>query len=247
MTIKILIADDEVRLANKFSSRLKDAWPEIDEITIVHDGRSALEAIEQNTPDIAFLDIQMPMMTGLEVAKHAADKCHIVFATAYDEHAIEAFEMGAIDYIVKPIEVERLAITVQRLQAKLGNKPVNMQEQLSQVKVSDPVEYLKFIKASSGYNMYLIPVDDIVMFKTDGRYTQVVTNESSPLISFTLKELETQLDPDKFWRVRGSAIVNINKVDKITKKGRDDIKLFIKVLDEPISVSRIYSTRFKKM
>jgi DNA-binding LytR/AlgR family response regulator len=247
MSIKILVADDEVRLAKKFCSRLKEAWPEIDEITVVHDGKSALEVIEKNPPNIAFLDIQMPVMTGLEVARHAQDQCHIVFATAYDEHAIEAFEMGAIDYIVKPIEQDRLALTVARLQTNINKKPVNMQQQLGQIKVTEPVEYLKFIKASSGYNMYLIPVEDVIMFKTDGRYTQVVTQNSAPLISVTLKELETQLDPEKFWRVRGASIVNITKVKKIVKKGRDNIKLFLHDFDDVISVSRIYSNRFKKM
>ena len=243
MSIKILIADDEPRIAKDFARRLQKLWPEITTLDIVHDGMQALDKIENDTPDIAFLDIRMPKMDGVEVALHAQNKCQIVFATAYDQHAIEAFNMGVIDYIVKPVNDERLTVTIKRLKESL-NKPPNIPQ--NALITTTPPSYLKFIKASSGVNMHLIPVEDIIMFSKDGRYTQIITNGRSPLIKLTLKELDTMLDPDMFWRVRSAAIINMANVDKIIAKGRDGIQVYLKDLETPINVSRSYAYKFAK-
>ena len=247
MTLKVLIADDEVRLARKLSERLLKCWPEIDEIIMVHDGKAALEAIEKYDLKVAFLDIKMPEMTGLEVAWHIKEKCHVVFVTAYNEHAIEAFEIGILDYLVKPASLDRIDDAVLRIKGRLSSKPLNMKKNLGKIKHMMPLDYLRYIKASSGATMFLIPVGDVLFFSTEGRYTQVKTKDKSPLTNFTLKELGSMLDPEKFWRVRGAMIVNITKVEKIEIRGRDNTKLYLTGVPEPITVSRVYAGQFKKI
>ncbi len=243
MSINILIAEDEPRIARDLERRLQKLWPEIETVTIVHDGMEALKSIENNPPDIAFLDIRMPKMSGIEVALHIQNKCHIVFATAYDQHAVEAFDLGVIDYIVKPVNDERLATAITRLKEKLTHAPENSGNALI---TTNPPSYLKFIKANSGVNMHLIPMNEIIMFRKDGRYTQVITNTRSPLIKLTLKELDTMLDPDVFWRVRSAAIININALEKIIAQGRDGIQLYLTGMETPINVSRSYAYKFSK-
>ncbi len=244
MSIKIVIADDEPRIADGLARRLRNLWPEIGSITIVHDGAKALAAIEQVKPDIAFLDIRMPKMSGIEVAMHAQKKCHFVFVTAYDQHAIKAFDMGAIDYVVKPVNDARLGVTVERLQERILVPPSPQEDLINTLAVAQ--SFVKFIKASGGTNMYLIPVGEVFLFRKEGRYTQLVTEAHSPLVKYTLKELETMLDPGIFWRVRSAAIININYIEKIIAQGRDGIQVFLKGLDEPIHVSRNYAHKFNQ-
>ncbi len=244
MSIRILIAEDEIRIAKDLARRLQRLWPQVLEIDFAHDGLEALEKIEKNVPDIVFLDIHMPKMSGLEVAMHTQGKCHIVFATAYDRHAIEAFEVGAIDYIVKPADDERLQISITRLQKRIGSMPEHETINSNNLVEASPNTYLKYIKASSGINMYLIPVEEVILFRKEGRYTQIITNSRSPLIKHNVKELEMMLDPDIFWRIRSAVIINIHGVEKVITRGRDNIQIFLKEIDEPINVSRIYAHKF---
>ena len=241
---KIVIAEDELRLQKQLYRRLSEEWPEADVVACVADGKSAFEAIQHHQPDVAFLDIKMPELSGLDVAQLIEDACHIVFVTAYDEHAVAAFETGALDYVVKPITADRLRITVKRLKERLGSQPVNYAE-LLQAEAEKP--HLSWIKASAGQSVYLIDVNDIKMFCADGKYTQVITDERQPLINLTLRDLESKLDPNQFWRVHRSTIVNVKQIAKVNACGRDNVTLEMAGVDDPVSVSRAHSSLFRKM
>ncbi|HEX4334257.1 MAG TPA: response regulator, partial [Usitatibacter sp.] len=172
-----IVAEDEDILRAQLQGKLAKLWPELEMIASVGDGASALEALEDRVPDFMFLDIQMPEMTGVEVARHVGGRCHVVFVTAYDQYAIQAFETGAVDYILKPATDERLAVTVERLKAKLATPPQDLNAVLAQIgaQLSAGRPRLQWIKATVGQNLRLIPVADVLFFQSDEKYTRVVT------------------------------------------------------------------------
>jgi DNA-binding LytR/AlgR family response regulator len=196
-----------------------------------------------------FLDIQMPEMTGVEVARHVGGRSHVVFVTAYDQYAIQAFETGAADYILKPATDERLALTIERLKAKLATPPANLNGVLAKLaeQLGGQRERLQWIKATIGQNLRLIPVADVLYFQSDEKYTRVVTAETEALIKTPIRELMDGLDADVFWQIHRSTLVNVNAIAGVTRDFRGQAHVKIKGKDESLVVSRIYSHLFKQM
>jgi DNA-binding LytR/AlgR family response regulator len=246
-----IVAEDEPILRRQLEAKLAKIWPELEIIASVEDGAAALEALEDRVPDFMFLDIRMPEMTGVEVARHVGNRAHVVFVTAYDQYAIQAFEAGAVDYILKPCTDERLAVTVDRLKAKLASPPPDLKavvaQLAAQLRPGAQKERLQWIKASFGQNLRLIPVAEVLFFQSDEKYTRVVTAESEALIKTPIRELLDGLDPDTFWQVHRSAIVNVNAIAGVTRDFRGQAHIRIKGKDETLTVSRIYSHLFKQM
>jgi len=245
-----IVAEDEPILRTQLEGKLKKLWPELEIIASVEDGAAALEALEERAPDFMFLDIQMPEMTGIEVARHVAGRCHVVFVTAYDQYAIQAFETGAVDYLLKPATDERLAVTIERLKAKLETPPVDLSAVLAQIgeKIAGVKrEKLQWIKATIGQNLRLIPVAEVLFFQSDEKYTRVVTAEGEALIKTPIREIVDGLDPEVFWQIHRSTVVNVNAIAAVTRDFRGQAHVKIKGKDESLVVSRIYSHLFKQM
>jgi len=244
-----IVAEDEPILRAQLEGKLAKLWPELEIIASVEDGAAALEALEDRAPDFMFLDIQMPEMTGVEVAKHVGGRSHVVFVTAYDQYAIQAFETGAADYILKPATDERLAVTIERLKAKLASPPVDLSSVLTRLteQMSGRKERLQWIKATQGQNLRLIPVGEVLFFQSDEKYTRVVTAESESLIKTPIRELLDGLDPGVFWQIHRSTVVNASAIAGVTRDFRGQAHVKIKGKDETLVVSRIYSHLFKQM
>jgi DNA-binding LytR/AlgR family response regulator len=254
-----VIAEDEPILLAQLKAKLSRQWPDLNVIAAVGDGEAALEAINEHQPDLAFLDIQMPEMTGIEVARHLVQhgrgsRTHIVFVTAYDQYAVEAFEAGAIDYVLKPYSDERLDATVQRMKNRLAMQPAAppqnldaLLERIAQKLMPGHAGRLTWIKATIGSNLRLIPVEDVLFFQSDEKYTCVATAESEALIKTPIKELLEGLDPDKFWQIHRSAIVNVKAIEAVTRDFRGQAQVKVKGRKEILTVSRPFSHLFKQM
>jgi DNA-binding LytR/AlgR family response regulator len=244
-----ILAEDEPILRAQLETKLRKLWPELDIIASVEDGAAALEALEDRTPDFMFLDIQMPEMNGVEVARHVNGRCHVVFVTAYDQYAIQAFEAGAVDYLLKPATDERLGTTIERLKARLGGSPPDLKSVLSQITehMQGKRERLQWIKATVGQNLKLIPVADVLFFQSDEKYTRVVLADGEALIKTPIRELLDGLDPEVFWQIHRSTVVNANAIAAVTRDFRGQAHVKIKGKDETLVVSRIYSHLFKQM
>ena len=256
-----VIAEDEPILLAQLKAKLARQWPDLNVVAAVGDGEAALEAITEQQPDLAFLDIQMPEMTGIEVARHLAQhsrrsplRTHIVFVTAYDKYAVEAFEAGAIDYVLKPYSDERLGATVQRMKNRLAMQPAApaqnldaLLERIAQKLIPGNTERLTWIKATIGSNLRLIPVEDVLFFQSDEKYTCVATAELEALIKTPIKELLEGLDPDKFWQIHRSTIVNVKAIDAVTRDFRGQAQVKGKGRKEILTVSRPFSHLFKQM
>jgi DNA-binding LytR/AlgR family response regulator len=210
-----------------------------------------LEALEDRVPDLMFLDIRMPEMTGVEVARHVGNRCHVVFVTAYDEYAVQAFETGAVDYVLKPATDERLATTIARLKARLASPapPQDLKAILAQISehVGGRKERLQWIKATIGQNLRLIPVAEVLFFQSDEKYTRVVTADAEALIKTPIRELLDGLDPEAFWQIHRSTIVNAAAIAAVTRDFRGQAHVKIRGKDDSLVVSRIYSHLFKQM
>lgn len=255
--ITAIIAEDEPILRAQLKSKLGKLWPELKIVADVGDGEAALEAIGEHQPQLAFLDIQMPEMTGVEVARslmaNAALRCHVVFVTAFDQYAIEAFETGAIDYVLKPYSDERLKAAVDRLKERLSIVPApppqNLEALLAHlaVKLNPPNEKLKWIKASIGSNLRLIPIEDVLFFQSDEKYTLVATKEFDALIKTPIKEILDGIDVEKFWQIHRSTIVNAASIEAVTRDFRGQATVKVKGRKENLTVSRPFSHLFKQM
>ena len=251
--VRAIIADDEAPLRRYLRSRLAEVWPELDVCGEAENGRQALDMIESLRPDIAFLDIKMPGLSGIEVAKESGGACRVVFITAYDRYAVEAFEHEAMDYLLKPVTRERLEKTVRRLHKKLSgtdDPSGSRQEVLDRVLdvfQARTEKSLQWIKAQHGDGIRLIHVDDVYYFQADDKYTRVVTHTGESLIRKPIKELADELDPDRFWRVHRGTIVNVSRIAKTSRSltGRYSIKL--KDRPEILMVSRSYAHLFRQM
>jgi DNA-binding LytR/AlgR family response regulator len=248
MNATAIVAEDEATLRHQLVEQLGQLWPELSIVAEAADGVQALRLLDEHRPDILFLDIQMPGATGLEVARQASGKSRVVFVTAYDEHAVAAFEHGAIDYVLKPISAARLFTTVSRLKERLGSPPARLDSVLGQLGASvAPRSYLRWINASVGQNLRLITVDEVVYFQADNKYTRVVTAEGEALIRKPLKELVDELDSNQFWQIHRSTLVNVASVAGVTRDFRGRMLVKLRKSDETLLVSDTYSHLFRQM
>jgi len=244
-----ILAEDEPLLADELADLLARLWPQLQIVERVADGIGALHAVEAHRPDLAFLDIRMPLLTGLDVARQIAGRCHVALITAFDNHALEAFEAGAVDYVLKPFSAARLMVTVQRLKSRLERAPVNLADMAAgeAPRESAPPRYLQWINASRGAAVRIITTDGILYFKADAKYTMVVTAEAEALIRKTIKELADELDPLVFWQVHRSTIVNVHAIDSVRRDDRGNLFLRLKQRSEMLPVSEAYAHRFRQM
>jgi DNA-binding LytR/AlgR family response regulator len=245
--VTALIAEDEPMLRAQLRTRLLQVWPELAIVGEAENGEQALALARELEPEIVFLDIRMPVKDGLEVAAAIGDTCHVVFVTAYDEYAVYAFEQGAVDYVLKPVTAERVAKVVERLKQRLAAPPTDLTQILQQLAARASTGPLRWIKASLGATMRLIPVDDVCYFRAEDKYTRVVTAEGDALIRKTIKELFEELDPESFWQVHRGTIVNLRAIARVERDHRDLPLIVLKHRKEPLTVSRTFAHLFKAM
>ena len=250
---RAVIADDEIFSRDLIKDQLMSIWPELDIVGEAENGMQAKQMIEDMQPDCAFLDIKMPGLSGMEVAKQTSGICHIVFITAFDRYALDAFENEAVDYILKPSTGERLAKTVFRLKKQIDSKsPIsNMSEILERLMFkmnnSTPRRYLQWIRVQVKDNVILVPIENIFFFQAKDKYTSVITKDEEHLIRKTISELTEELDPDLFNRINRGTIVNARFIEKITTLPSSRGQLKLKGRSEIHTISRSYSNRFKQM
>jgi DNA-binding LytR/AlgR family response regulator len=254
---KAVVAEDEALLRQALLAALSKAWPELEIVAECEDGASALEAIAEHRPDVAFLDIRMPGLTGLEVATASAEASpatQIVFVTAYDQYAIDAFERGAIDYLLKPIAADRLAATVQRVQARAAaghNDATALAALIRQLGARAPEARaeppLSWITASTGRETRLILLDDVVYFRADNKYTTVMTADGEALLRKPIRELLDVLDPAVFKQIHRSTIVNMKAVASIVRDDTGKGIVRLRQRSETLTVSQPFMVLFRNM
>jgi DNA-binding LytR/AlgR family response regulator len=251
-----LIADDEPLLRDQLAAHLARLWPELQVVARARNGREAVELFEELRPQVAFLDVHMPGMSGVEAARCIGRRAEVVFVTAFDEYAVEAFRQGAIDYIVKPVEAERLFDSVQRLQARLlvadqTQRPEfevlleRMAQELRQ-RAGAP-RYLQWIKATVGNAVRMIRIEQVLYLRSDAKYTVVAWEGGEALIRTPLRELADALDPGCFVQVHRSTIVNLMHVDRFSHGPGDSGEVHLKGREERLAVSRSYVHLFRQM
>jgi len=266
--VTAVVAEDEETLRQELIEALAQVWPELSIVAEARDGIAALRAVAEHQPDVIFLDIQMPGATGLEVARHLSGSgtaalggspraSHIVFVTAYDQFALEAFDAGAVDYLLKPLAMPRLFTTVSRLKQRLKEAPADLSGVLAQLAQrsggakeapSPPARApLRWINASVGQTLRLLTVDEILYFQSDTKYTRVVTRDAEALIRKPLKELVEELDPHQFWQIHRSTLVNVAAIAGATRDFRSRLQLKLKDRSESLLVAESYTHRFKEM
>ncbi|MBC8056981.1 MAG: response regulator transcription factor [Rhizobiales bacterium] len=270
---RALIADDERLMREQLRARLADVWPELEIVAEARNGLEAVELTESQHPDLVFLDIRMPGMTGIEaaraIAQLAVDEdssegwsgCEIVFITAYDQYAIEAFEQGVVDYVLKPAERERLAVTVERIKKRLAQRgtgaagadegaPPALQQLLQKLAARmDPGKAppLRWIQATVGQTIQMIPVDEVLFFISDEKYTRVQTATVEALIRKPIKELIEEIDAEVFWQIHRSTLVNTKFIAGVSRDLRGRQLVAVKGHPEKLEVSRSFTGLFKGM
>jgi DNA-binding LytR/AlgR family response regulator len=251
---KCVVAEDETLLREHLVQMLGEVWPELDIVAACDDGGTALEAIAECQPDVAFLDIRMPGLTGLEVAAamaNASPKTHIVFVTAYDQYALDAFDKGAVDYLLKPVARDRLSATVQRIRSRASADSEALQELLRKLQAVVPNESksppLVWLTASAGTETRLIMIDDVAYFQSDSKYTVVMTAQGEALLRKPIRELLDVLDPNIFKQIHRSTIVNLKAIASVARDdtGKGIVKL--KNRPETLSVSQPFMALFRNM
>ncbi|UGQ48241.1 LytR/AlgR family response regulator transcription factor [Massilia endophytica] len=255
--LRCVVAEDEALLREALISELRAVWPELQIVAACEDGGSALEEITENAPDVAFLDIRMPGLSGMDVAQavlEAGLRTQIVFVTAYDQYAIDAFEKGAVDYLLKPVTRERLAATVQRLKERAARgaaQPAALAELLQQLNASlrpaSKEPPLTWLTASSGNDTRLIMIDDVAYFRSDNKYTVVMTAEGEALLRKPICDLLKVLNPDIFKQIHRSTIVNLKAVSAISRDEMGKGVMRLKNRPETLQVSQAFMTQFRNM
>jgi len=273
---RALIADDERLMREQLRARLAEVWPELEIVAEAKNGTEAVEMTESHKPDLVFLDIRMPGMNGVEAARAIAQLpvdeegdndrggwhgCEVVFITAYDQYAIEAFEQGVVDYVLKPAERERLTVTVARIRKRLAQRasgapssddaaPPVMQQLLQKLAARmDPAKapQLRWIQATVGQNIQMIPVDEVLFFISDEKYTRVQTATVEALIRKPIKELLDELDAEAFWQIHRSTLVNTKFIAGVSRDMRGRQLVAVKGRPEKLEVSRSFAGLFKGM
>ena len=246
-----LIAEDEKPQRQQLRAFLAEMWPELEVVAECDDGLAALEAVAQWQPRIAFLDIRMPGLSGLEVARSASTHAHVVFTTAYEEYALKAFEQGALDYLLKPIKRERLAQTIARLKGRLDTAPPDVTAILDtlqqQLAGRAGAAGIKWITGTLGSVTKMFAVDDVIFFQAQDKYTRVVTATDEVHIRTSLKELIGALDGDAFWQVHRSVIVRVAAIHRIERDAEGKLQLSMRGRSDVLPVSGAFQYRFKAM
>lgn len=249
--MKAIIAEDEIHLAEDLQRRLQRLWPELEIAAVVHDGLAATTALAEHTPDIAFLDIRMPGRTGLDVARSAPAECRVVFVTAYDEHAVQAFEQAATDYLLKPVSDERLARSVARLRQQTDRLPAVTGDLLARLQqllaVPTKPEPLRWLRAQVGQAVRMVAVEEVCCLQSADKYTLALTRDAELLLRTPLKELIAQLDPQEFWQVHRGAAVNVRQIVAAHHGVLGKVTLTLRDRPEKIAVSRNYAHLFRQM
>jgi DNA-binding LytR/AlgR family response regulator len=267
-SVRAILADDERLMREQLRTRLLEVWPDLDIVAEAKNGLEAVELTREHKPDLVFLDIRMPGLTGVDAARQIAQLPtdddwlvpEIVFITAYDQYAVEAFEQGVADYVLKPAERDRLQLTVARIKKRLAQREGTEKVEASsaplqqllhklsaQMNPSGKPSYLQWIQASVGQAIQMIPVEDVLFFISDEKYTRVQTAKLEALIRKPIKELVDELDPELFWQVHRSTLVNAHAIDGITRDFRGRQLVGVKGLTEKLEVSRSYTHLFKGM
>jgi DNA-binding LytR/AlgR family response regulator len=253
-----MIADDEAPMRDLLRARLAAVWPELRIVAEAANGVEAVALGEQHQPDIAFLDIRMPGMSGIEAARQLYRRSHIVFATAYDQYAMDAFEQGALDYLLKPVSAERLATTCARLQGRLktqapaqpdiGQQLARLTSLLENKGQEKPQNgYLRWIQAQVGSSLRMVSTREVLFFQSDEKYTRVQTASAEFLIRKTLKELAEELDPDEFWRIHRSTLVRVDAIGEVARDLRGRHMLRLRGHPFELEVSRNHTYLFQQM
>jgi DNA-binding LytR/AlgR family response regulator len=279
---RAVIADDERLMRDQLRARLQQVWPELDIVAEAKNGLEAVQAVKDHQPDVVFLDIRMPGLTGVEAAKEIAQLDlgeeallpEMVFITAYDQYAIEAFEQGVVDYVLKPAEIERLQRTVERLKSRLVQRMQDAQDTVidqnsfqegpTNPAISDhsvqkslhmlaaqitgkPAQYLSWLQAGVGQSIQLIPVDQILYCMSDDKYTRVQTAKREFLIRKPIRELVEELNPSIFLQIHRSTLVNLNAIEGVVRDERGRQEVIIKERSEKLQVSRSAAPLFRAM
>lgn len=251
---QIIIADDEPLLRFHLQKLLGELWPEADIIAQAANGEEALSLVTELTPDVVFLDIHMPGLTGLEVALQLSEQQQtpeIVFLTAYDQYALAAFERGAVDYLLKPLDEKRMMQTIARLQTRLHvGEPTlapNLAMLLDIVNQTAPTQTLQWLNVQQGDVVKVIAVDDIFYFRAEDKYTTVVCAQGEYLARQSIKQLEDQLPSQQFWRIHRSTLINMRFIDRVEKTFTGQMQLYLQSLTKPLAVSRAKQHLFKAM
>jgi DNA-binding LytR/AlgR family response regulator len=259
--VTALIADDEAPMRDLLRARLQQVWPDLQIVAEAANGVEAVELGEKFRPDIAFLDIRMPGLSGIEAARRLYERSHIVFATAYDQYALDAFEQGALDYLLKPVSADRLATTCARLQARMRTRaaadaapPQDIGQHLAKLTTllenrgkPDKPAYLRWIQAQVGSSLRMVSTREILFFQSDEKYTRVQTAGAEFLIRKTLKELLDELDPDEFWRIHRSTLVRVDAIAEVKRDLRGRQMLKVRGYPGELEVSRNHSYLFQQM
>ncbi len=263
---RALIADDEDLPRAELRRMLQTAWPELEVVAECEDGPAAVEALDALAPEVAFLDIRMPGLSGLDVARAASGRCHSVFTTAYDSHAVAAFDAGAVDYLLKPVTAERLAQAVARLRERLDARAAapDLEAVVSRLAAqwraapgaagtavgaaaADPATRLRWVSANVGDTIKMFGIDEVLFFQSDEKYTRVVTPDDEVHVRKALKDIAEGLDPEVFWQVHRGVIVRAAEIARVQRDDNSRIWLHLKRHAERLQVSQAWAWRFKPM
>ena len=245
---RAVIAEDEPLLRSELRATLSALWPDLEIVAEAPDGIAAHRALEELAPDVMFLDVEMPGMSGLEVARRASRKCHVVFVTAYDKYAVSAFEQGAIDYVLKPFTPARIAESVSRLRERLSQAPADLDGLVERLLARRKTEeHLRWVTASHGNDVCIITIDEVLYFKAENKYTIVITAEGESLMRMPIKELAEQIDPRMFWQIHRATLVNVNAIAGVSRDFRGRMAVRLRDRKETLPVSEPYMHRFRQM
>lgn len=246
--MKAIVADDEPHLAEDLRRRLEKLWPDLRIVAVLHDGVAAAAALVETEPDIAFLDIRMPGRSGLEAARAAPPRCRVVFVTAYEDHAVQAFEQAAVDYLLKPVSDERLEACVRRLRQHAGPARDALLSRLEQLlAATGKGGALRWLRIQVGQTVRMVPVEEVCYFRSADKYSAVITRDGELLLRTPLKELAAQLDPEQFWQVHRGTVVNARQIVAAHHDLMGKTSLVLRDRPEKVAVSRAYAHLFRRM
>ena len=245
---RVLIAEDEPLMRERLAGMLAAHWPEADVVLLAENGNDAWDGFLEHEPEVVFLDIRMPGLSGLEVAERIGDHAHVVFVTAYDQYAVDAFDAGAVDYLLKPVQADRMERAVSRIRAKLSKPPADLGDLLRHLKTALPgaqPEKMKWLRATVGKQIRLIDVDEVLFFQSDTKYTRVVLADSEALVRVPLKDLLSGLDRDRFWQIHRGTLVNVRAISAVERIDAERMQVLLRGCAEKLPVSRTFTHLFR--